>query len=108
MCIRTVFTGAKERVVDKLTGFPVESGIVQEPNKIWVGNAYYSQGPHDCMAKCAVDEKCQSATFNGPESVNEWICVLAYGFITEQFKIVPRLNQLTSAPRCCHCDCDVN
>ena len=106
MCIRTVFTGAIERVVDKLTGIPVESGIVQEPNKIWVGNAYYSRSPLDCMANCARDKKCKSVTFNGPGSVNEWICVLAYGVSTEQFKIINPYKSVTqSAPRCCHCDC---
>ena len=98
-------------MTDKHTGRVVEAGIVPEPNKIWVGNAYNSTDQLDCMAKCALDEQCKSASFNGPFSVNPNICVLAHKNSTQQFKILPSfpgISDVSTAPRCCHCDCDDN
>jgi hypothetical protein len=101
-------------VTDKLTGriWPpgiVSQGFVPIENKIWVGNAYKSTDELDCMAKCASDEQCKSATFNGPKCDNPYLCVLAYKNSTEQFRIESKDGSneflLTSAPRCCHCDC---
>ena len=95
-----------EQVTDKLTGRIWPAGIVWIRNKIWVGNAYKSTDQLDCMAKCASDDQCKSATFNGPKSVNPNLCVLAYENSTEQFRIESSDKfLLSSAPRCCHCDC---
>ena len=101
-----------EQVNDKLSGRIWPAGFIRIVNKIWVGNAHKSTDQLDCMAKCALDDQCKSATFNGPKSVNPNICVLAYENSTEQFKIIPRYDGnkflLSSAPRCCHCDCGAN
>ena len=98
-----------EQVNDKLNEIIWSAGIIPYNNKIFVGNAFNSTGQLDCMAKCTLDDQCKSATFNGPESVNPNICVLAYENSTEQFIIKPSDGSnkflLSSAPRCCHCDC---
>ena len=98
-----------ENVTDKLTGEIWAAGIVPIKNKIWVGNAHKSTNQLHCMDKCASDDQCKSATFNGPQSVNPNVCVLAYEKSTEQFIINPTDGNnkflLSSAPRCCHCDC---
>ena len=98
-----------EQVIDKLNERIWPAGTIPIENKIWVGNAHKSTNLLDCMTKCVLDDQCKSATFNGRQSVNPNICVLAYENSTEQFIIKPSdgTNKflLTSAPRCCHCDC---
>ena len=102
--ISTVFTGTKGRFRDKITG-SMRKGIVQEPNKIWVGEAHRTKDKFECMEKCAADEKCKSATFNGKDSVNPYVCVLAYGEPSQKFQLTYN-SDLATAPRCCHCSCD--
>ena len=70
--------------------------------------AHPAKDKFECMEKCAADEKCKSATFNGPTSVNSNICVLAYGDPAEKNGSFTLRNDsdLTTAPRCCHCPCD--
>ena len=78
MCFSTVFTGTKNETMDKITK-KWKSGIIEEPNKIWVGEAHQStKNKFECMETCAADKNCRSVTFNGPTSVNPNICVLAY------------------------------
>ena len=94
---------------DKFTG-SMRIGVVQEPNKIWVGEAHPTKDKFECMEKCAADKNCKSATFNGPTSVNPNICVLAYGDPAEENGefILKDGSGLATAPRCCHCPCERN
>ena len=98
-----------EQVNDELNEQIWSAEYIHTENKIWVGNAFKSTDQLDCMAKCALDDQCKSATFNGRQSVNPYICVLAYENSTEQFIIKPSDGSnkwlISSAPRCCHCDC---
>ena len=104
MCFSTVFTGTKNQTIDKITG-ELKYGIIQEPNKIWVGEAHPTKDKYECMEKCAADKNCKSATFNGKDSVNPYLCVLAYDDPAAEFTL-RNGSDLATAPRCCHCPCD--
>ena len=70
-----------------------------------MGEAHNATDRIECMEKCATDENCKSATFNGPTSVNSNTCVLAYGDPADEFNL-KNDSGLATAPRCCHCPCD--
>ena len=63
------------------------AGIIADPNKVFVGKAIEHSNRYKCLQACSNEPRCNSVTFNGPNSANPNICVLNFAKIVRKLPL---------------------